>query len=82
MKLIFLFIINVLIFVILLSMMCSCKRNKLNRILEKVRKKLNELVNDLMLFLNVEDEITNFRRKSKDIEGDFPSYLGPSHKRI
>ena len=78
MNLIYIFIINVLLFIILFSMLCSCKNNKLNKIINKLVKKINQLFNNVLQFLNIDEE----NNKLDIYEVEFPNYLGPNHMRF
>ena len=78
MNLIYIFIINVLLFIILFSMLCSCKNNKLNKIINKLVKKINQLFNNVLQFLNIDEE----NNKLNISEDEFPNYLGPNHMRF
>lgn len=87
MRIIILFLAAILLFLIFFSMLCSCKKNKLNKILTKIYKKILELLNDLIHFLNVDGNNSNIKRKMKNrggnnnLDNDFPDFLGPSHNR-
>ena len=78
MNLIYIFILNVLLFIILFSMLCSCKNNKLNKIINKLVKKINQLFNNVLEFLNIDEE----NNKLDISEDEFPNYLGPNHMRF
>ena len=86
MRIIILFLAGLLLFLIVFSMLCSCKKNKLNKILNKLYNKILELWNDLIYFLNVDNNL-NIKKKMKNrggnnnLDDDFPNYLGPSHNK-
>ena len=71
-----------LLIIIIYLMLCSCKKNKLNKILNKILNKLKQLLNDLNNFINDdENDIKTYFSKNKKKEKDFFNYIGPQHRR-
>ena len=84
MRIIYLFVYGLLLFLILFLMLCSCKKNKLNKILKKIFNKLRQLLNNMVDFLNVDDDNSSKNRggNHNKNESDFPMFLGPNHNRF
>ena len=71
-----------LLFLISFLMLCSCKKNKLNKIFYKILNKLKQLLNDLNNFINEEENgIKKYFSLKPKKEKDFFNYVGPQHRR-